>query len=49
MYQAAVVGFLVANIKSGAEQGNKDSQYPEGETKAGLASSGMGMVIWRMK
>lgn len=48
MCQVGVVGFLEANIKSGTEQGNKDPTTQKAGEKAGLASSGMDVVIWRM-
>ena len=46
--EVGVVGFLVANIKPGAEQGNKDPATQKGVGGGGLAPSGMGMVIWEM-
>lgn len=43
-----VVGFLVANIKSGAEREIKP-HYSEGrKKKVGPASSRVGVVMWRI-
>lgn len=47
MCQVGVVGLLSANMKSGAERGNR-SPPPRSRNKAGLVSSGMGVVMWRV-
>lgn len=43
-----VVGFLVANIKSGAEREIKTPLLRGRKTKVGLASSGVAEVMWRI-